>query len=48
MAEKNLDLVREENLRRIEEEMDEIRALAGSCGLAKEEILEMWNTIWED
>ena len=48
VAEKNLDLVREENLRRIEEDMDEIRALAGSCGLAKEEILEMWNTIWED
>ncbi|MBQ1318149.1 MAG: GntR family transcriptional regulator [Solobacterium sp.] len=48
VAEKNLDLVREENLRRIEEDMDEIRALAGSCGLTKEEILEMWNTIWED
>ncbi len=48
VAEKNLDLVREENLRQIEEDMDEIRALAGSCGLTKEEILEMWNTIWED
>ncbi len=48
VAEKNLDLVREENLRRIEEDMDEIRALAGSCSLTKEEILEMWNTIWED
>ncbi len=48
VAEKNLDLVREENLRRIEAAMEEIRSLAASCGLTKEDVLEMWNTIWED
>ena len=48
VAEKNIELVREGNLRRIEEAMDEIRALSISCGLSKNEILEMWNTIWEE
>ncbi len=48
VAEKNLDLEREGSLRRIEEAMDEIRALSVSCGLGKEEILTMWNIIWEE
>ena len=48
VAEKNLELMREENLRRMEAAMEEIRSLAASCGLTKEEVLEMWNTIWED
>lgn len=48
VAEKNLELMREENLRRMEAAMEEIRSLSASCGLTKEEVLEMWNTIWED
>ena len=48
VAEKNLDLEREGSLRRIEEAMDEIRTLSVSCGLGKEEILTMWNIIWEE
>ena len=48
VAEKNLELVREGNLRRMEAAMEEIRALALACSLTKEEVLEMWNTIWEE
>ncbi len=48
VSEKNLELVREGNLRRIEAAMDEIRTLSSACGLKKEEVLEMWNTIWEE
>ena len=32
----------------IEEKMDQIQKLASSAGLNKEEVLEMWNTMWED
>ncbi len=28
--------------------MDQIQKLASSAGLNKEEVLEMWNTMWED
>ena len=45
---RNSDLIREDNLRKIEADMEEIRSLASSCSLSREEILEMWNTIWED
>ena len=48
VAEKNLELVREGNLRRIEAAMDEICALALACGLTKKDVLEMWNTLWEE
>ena len=47
-AEKNTELVRERNLRDIEEYMEKIQKLAGSAGLDRSEILEMWNTIWEE
>ncbi|MBE6121326.1 MAG: GntR family transcriptional regulator [Erysipelotrichaceae bacterium] len=47
-AGRNSDLIREDNLRKIEADMEEIRSLASVCSLSKEEILEMWNTIWED
>ncbi|MBQ9153245.1 MAG: GntR family transcriptional regulator [Solobacterium sp.] len=47
-AGRNSDLIREDNLRKIEADMEEIRSLASSCSLSREEILEMWNTIWED
>ncbi len=47
-AELNMNLVREEKLMTIERLMNEIMGQAVSCDISKEEILEMWNTIWED
>ena len=41
VAPKNVELLREENLKRIEEHIDEIIRLAASCNLSKQEILEM-------
>lgn len=41
VAPKNLELLREENLKRIEEHIEKIVQLAAACDLSKEEILEM-------
>ena len=41
VAPKNVELVREENLRKIEEHIDQMLKLAAACGLGKEELLEM-------
>ena len=41
VAPKNVELLREENLKKIEEHIDEIVRLAASCNLSKQEILEM-------
>lgn len=41
VASKNVELLREENLKKIEEYMDEIVKLAASCHLSKEDIMEM-------
>lgn len=38
---KNFELLREENLKRIEGHMEEIRRLALSCNLTKEDIIDM-------
>ena len=38
---KNVELLREENLKKIEELIDEIALLAASCDLSREEVLEM-------
>ncbi|MBE6037895.1 MAG: GntR family transcriptional regulator [Anaerofustis stercorihominis] len=48
VAEKNIQLLREENLRRIEEYMQEIINLSELCSLTKEEVLDMWEIMWED
>ena len=40
-APKNVELLREENLKKIEEHIDEIVRLAASCNLSKQEIMEM-------
>ena len=37
----NVELLREENLKKIEEHIDEIVRLAASCNLSKQEIMEM-------
>ena len=42
VAQKNLDLIREENLKKIEEHINEIYALGSACGLGREELMEMF------
>lgn len=41
VAPKNIELLREENLKRIEEYIDEIVRLAATCNLSKQDIIEM-------
>ena len=41
VAPKNTELLREENLRKIEEHISQIVKLAGSCGLGVEELVDM-------
>lgn len=48
VAPKNIELLREENLKRIEEYIDEIVKLAVSCNLSKQEIIEMVNFSLEE
>lgn len=48
VAPKNIELLREENLKKIEEYIDEIVKLAVSCNLSKEELIEMVNFSLEE
>ena len=48
VAAKNTELLREENLKKIEEHMQQIAALAASCGLGRKEIVEMFGIISEE
>lgn len=41
VAPKNVELIREENLKKIEEHIDRIVQLAASCNLSNEDVLEM-------
>ena len=41
VAPKNLELIREENLKKIEEHIEHIFKLAASCNLNKEDIIDM-------
>ena len=41
VAPKNVELLREENLKRIEDHIEQILHLAAACNLSREEILEM-------
>ena len=41
VAPKNVELLREQNLKKIEEMLEEIMRLAASCGITKEDIAEM-------
>lgn len=41
VAPKNIELLREENLKKIEEHIDEILRLSKLCGLSGDEVLEM-------
>ena len=48
VAPKNLALIREENLRRIEELTEEISRLAVSGGITKQELMEIFETMTEE
>jgi len=48
VASKNVELLREENLRKIEEHIDEIVRLAASCNLSRQEVLDMVNFSLEE
>lgn len=48
VAPKNLELLREENLKKIEEYMEEILKLAASCNLTRQELIDMLDVLKED
>ena len=48
VAPKNVELLREENLKKIEEYMQKINQLAASCNLSKEDLIEMLQLSWEE
>ena len=48
VAPKNVELLREENLKKIEEYIDEVVRLATSCNLSKKDIIEMVNFSMEE
>lgn len=48
VAKKNIELLREEQLKKIEGLLAEIEKLAASIGLHTEELLEMAKLLWED
>lgn len=48
VAPKNIELLREENLKRIETYMEKIAQLAVSCNLSKEELKEMFDYAMEE
>ena len=48
VAAKNAELLREEHLKKIEEYMTAIEALAKGAGVSRGEVLQMWDLIWEE
>lgn len=48
VAPKNVELLREENLKKIEEYMEKIMQLAATCNLSKEELIEMFQLSLEE
>lgn len=48
VAARNTELIREENLKQIEEHIAEIARLAAACGLSRAEVVEMFGLIWEE
>jgi len=47
VAARNEQLLREVHLRQLEEHLQEVRRLAGLCGLSRAELTELYDT-WED
>ena len=48
VAERNVELLREENLRKIEAHMQEIRKLSVSCHLTDQDLQEMWQLMQKE
>lgn len=48
VAPKNVELIREENLRKIEEYLQKIDELAKSCRLSREDVVEMYKLTVEE
>ena len=48
VAPKNVELLREENLKKIEGHFSEILSLAASCNLSKADLVEMLECAWEE
>lgn len=48
VAQKNIELLREENLKKIEDHIAEIIKLASTCNLSQDEIVEMVNFCMEE
>ena len=48
VAEKNVEFIREENLKRIEDLMQEIGRLAAACGLKSHDLIEMFRLLGLD
>lgn len=48
VAAKNTELIREENLKKIEEYLQQISILAASCNLSNEELFQMFKIISEE
>ena len=48
VAPKNVELLREENLKRMEAHMEEAIRLAASCGISREDILALVKSILEE
>ena len=48
VAPKNTQLLREENLKKIEEHLRSIRFLAETCALTESDLCEMLHLIWEE
>ena len=48
VAAKNAELIREEHLKKIEEHMNAIRTLAMGAGVSREDVLKMWELMWEE
>ena len=48
VAPKNTELLREENLKKIEEHMEQILKLAAACNLSREELMDMMTLMMEE
>jgi GntR family transcriptional regulator len=48
VAEKNTDLIREEHYKQIEEHLQSAAALAATCGMSHDELLEMFRILLEE
>ena len=48
VAKKNTALLREEQLKKIEDHLSEVRRLAATISLSREDIRDMLDLMWED